>query len=65
MKCRYCSGNMKILTYSTLLTSQSNPNEAKRMVYGRCDDCGEPNQWREVFTLSAEETLSQEERNYV
>lgn len=54
-----------MLTYSTLLTSQSNPNEAKRMVYGECNDCGEHDKWREIFTLTSEETLTKEERNYV
>ena len=60
MKCKKCGGQMRILTYSTLLTSQSNCNEARRMVYGKCENCETEGKWREVFTLSSTEEVSEE-----
>ena len=56
---------MRILTYSTLLTSQSNCNEARRLVYGKCEDCEAEGKWREVFTLSSTEEISEEGKYFI
>lgn len=60
MKCKKCGEQMRVLTYSSLLLTLSNQNEAKRTVYGFCDNCHNSDKWREVFTLSSTEEFSEE-----
>ena len=60
MKCKKCGEQMRILTYSPLLLTLSNHNEAKRTVYGYCDNCQNGDKWKEVFTLSSTEEISEE-----
>lgn len=60
MKCKKCGEQMRVLTYSPLLLTLSNHNEAKRTVRGVCDSCGNSDKWKEIFTLSSTEEFSEE-----
>lgn len=56
---------MRVLTYSPLLLTLSNHNEAKRTVFGYCDNCKSGGQWRQVFTLSSNEEISEEGKYFI
>lgn len=49
---------MKILTYSSLTTCLTNTNQAKRIAYYVCGQCGHNDKLREVFTLSSIEEIN-------
>lgn len=56
---------MKVLTYSPLLLTLSNRNEAKRTVFGYCDNCQSGDKWKEIFTLSSTEEFSEEGKYFI
>lgn len=58
MKCKKCGALMKILTYSSLTTCLTNTNQAKRIAYYVCGQCGHNDKLREVFTLSSIEDIA-------
>lgn len=54
MKCK-CGNDYKRLVHTPL--TLKNENEATRIVFGKCDECGDKKEWREHFVLSHESEI--------